>query len=56
MRNLTRLGLVADGQVTDFLNVGIGSVRTGIFNVADVVVVMGLAVLVLSATRAAAAK
>jgi signal peptidase II len=29
-----------DGAVTDFLNVGIGSLRTGIFNVADVIVMM----------------
>ncbi len=41
--------LLQDGQVTDFLNVGVGSVRTGIFNVADVVGLIGLAVLVLSA-------
>jgi len=27
--------------VTDFLNVGIGSLRTGIFNVADVIVMIG---------------
>jgi signal peptidase II len=30
-----------DGMVTDFLNVGIGSLRTGIFNVADAIVMMG---------------
>lgn len=30
-----------DGLVTDFLNVGIGPVRTGIFNVADVAVTFG---------------
>jgi signal peptidase II len=30
-----------DGVVTDFLNVGIGSLRTGIFNVADAIVMMG---------------
>jgi signal peptidase II len=30
-----------DGVVTDFLNVGIGSLRTGIFNVADVIVMIG---------------
>jgi signal peptidase II len=29
-----------DGVVTDFLNLGIGSLRTGIFNVADVIVMM----------------
>ena len=34
-----------DGVVTDFLNVGLGSVRTGIFNVADVVGVAGMLVL-----------
>jgi signal peptidase II len=31
------------GQVTDFLNVGIGPLRTGIFNVADFVLLIGLA-------------
>jgi len=41
--------LLQDGHVTDFLNVGFGPLRTGIFNVADVVGVIGLAVLVLSA-------
>lgn len=30
-----------DGRVTDFLNVGIGSLRTGIFNVADVMIMAG---------------
>lgn len=30
-----------DGLVTDFLNVGIGSLRTGIFNVADIAVTFG---------------
>jgi signal peptidase II len=36
-----------DGYVTDFLNVGIGSVRTGIFNIADVLGVVGVALLML---------
>jgi signal peptidase II len=35
-----------DGRVTDFLNLGIGIVRTGIFNFADVFGVVGAAVLV----------
>ena len=46
-----------DGRVTDFLNIGIGSVRTGIFNVADVVGVVGCLVLLLAnrgATRRSA--
>lgn len=35
------------GFVVDFLNLGIGSVRTGIFNVADVAIVAGGAMLLL---------
>lgn len=35
--------LANDGRVTDFLNVGIGSLRTGIFNVADMVLMAGVA-------------
>ena len=31
-----------NGYVTDFLNVGIGPVRTGIFNIADLVLLVGL--------------
>ena len=44
--------LVYDGRVTDFLNLGVGSLRTGIFNVADVVEVMGV-ILFLLASRSA---
>ena len=40
--------LVNDGRVTDFLNVGIGGFRTGIFNVADVVGMAGFLVLLLA--------
>jgi signal peptidase II len=36
---------VAHGKVIDFLNVGVGPVRTGVFNVADVAIVAGLALL-----------
>ena len=35
--------LTNDGRVTDFLNVGISSLRTGIFNVADMVLMAGVA-------------
>jgi signal peptidase II len=35
-----------EGRVTDFLNLGVGALRTGIFNVADVVGVIGFALLV----------
>lgn len=37
---------MAQGRVVDFLNVGIGSLRTGIFNVADVAIMIGCALLV----------
>jgi signal peptidase II len=33
--------LLYDGRVTDFLNVGIGSLRTGIFNLADMAILAG---------------
>ena len=36
---------VAFGRVVDFLNVGIGPLRTGIFNVADVAIMAGVACL-----------
>jgi signal peptidase II len=39
------------GSVTDFLNVGIGSVRTGIFNVADMAIMLGAALLLYSELR-----
>jgi signal peptidase II len=43
--------LANDGRVTDFLNVGIGSLRTGIFNVADMVLVAGVALYFLGSGR-----
>jgi signal peptidase II len=39
--------IVHDGLVTDFLNVGIGALRTGIFNLADMLIIAGALVLVL---------
>ena len=39
--------LTFGGRVTDFLNVGIGSFRTGIFNVADMAILLGALLLVL---------
>jgi len=37
---------VAIGSVVDFMNVGIGPLRTGIFNVADVAIMGGVALIV----------
>lgn len=39
---------VARGSVVDFLNVGVGSVRTGVFNVADVAIMLGACVIAIA--------
>jgi signal peptidase II len=41
------LDRIAYGTVIDFMNMGIGSLRTGIFNIADVAIMAGAAILVL---------
>jgi signal peptidase II len=43
---------IAMGSVIDFLNIGIGPFRTGIFNVADVAIMIGVALLVTERWRA----
>ena len=65
--SLVGLGLVAGGglanwidrlvagAVTDFVSLGLGGLRTGIFNVADVSVMAGVAVLLLASRGHAAA-
>jgi len=42
---------IARGSVVDFLNVGVGTVRTGVFNVADVAIMLGAAIFVLAEIR-----
>ena len=42
---------VAYGTVVDFLNVGVGALRTGIFNVADVAIMLGAATILLPDRR-----
>jgi signal peptidase II len=42
---------IAYGMVIDFMNVGIGSLRTGIFNVADVAIMLGAGILVVEGYR-----
>jgi signal peptidase II len=44
------------GSVVDFLNVGIGPVRTGIFNVADMVLIVGVGLMIYHSPRAPASK
>ena len=43
--------LFNDGFVTDFVSLGVGPVRTGIFNVADLAVMLGVALLLLFALQ-----
>ena len=42
---------VAMGRVVDFLNVGIGPLRTGVFNVADMAIVAGVTLLIIESVR-----
>lgn len=44
--------LLHGGYVVDFINIGIGPVRTGIFNVADVAISLGMILLVFCEIRA----
>lgn len=43
--------VVNHGAVVDFLNIGIGSVRTGVFNIADVAIMLGLALVLFQGVR-----
>lgn len=47
------LDRLAYGTVVDFMNVGVGSLRTGIFNVADVAITIGAALLMREGFRSA---
>lgn len=38
---------INNGAVVDFLNLGVGPVRTGVFNVADIAIMTGLTILIL---------
>jgi signal peptidase II len=42
--------LLNEGHVIDFLNIGLGGVRTAIFNIADVVILLGAFLLLLSSS------
>ena len=42
---------IARGSVVDFLNVGVGPVRTGVFNVADAAIMLGAAIFALAEFR-----
>ncbi len=38
--------VVNNGAVVDFINIGLGSLRTGIFNIADVAIMVGIAIVI----------
>lgn len=40
-----------DGKVVDFMNMGLGSLRTGVFNVADLAILAGIGVLMIIGWR-----
>jgi len=42
---------IARGRVVDFLNIGVGPARTGVFNVADTAIMLGAAIFVLAEFR-----
>ena len=42
---------VNEGYVVDFINLGAGSLRTGIFNVADIAIVVGASLLCVQSWR-----
>ena len=42
---------VHDGYVVDFINLGVGHVRTGIFNVADIAITVGVLMLLTQSLR-----
>ena len=46
---------IAMGSVIDFMNIGIGPLRTGIFNVADVAIMAGVVLLLVEQYRSRAA-
>ncbi len=52
--NLIDRVLREGGRVVDFMVVGVGPVKTGVFNVADVAVMVGVGLLLLAAGRRAA--
>jgi signal peptidase II len=47
---------VTRGSVVDFLNVGVGPVRTGVFNIADVAIMLGAGMIVIALARAPRAR
>jgi signal peptidase II len=45
------LDRLAYGKVVDFMNVGVGPLRTGIFNIADFAIVLGVAIIAVGGYR-----
>lgn len=45
------LDRITYGRVIDFMNIGFGPLRTGVFNVADIAIMLGAGILVIEAFR-----
>ena len=45
------LDRITSGKVIDFMNVGLGPLRTGIFNVADLAIMLGAGIVVVASYR-----
>lgn len=43
--------IVNDGSVVDFLNIGLGPIRTGVFNVADMAIFAGIAIVLYTQSK-----
>ncbi|MFT5236246.1 MAG: signal peptidase II [Shewanella sp.] len=43
--------VINNGAVIDFINVGLGSIRTGIFNVADIAIMLGVCLLIFTQSK-----
>lgn len=48
------LDRLTDGHVVDFMNIGIGWLRTGVFNFADVAIMLGAALFIVAEVRSTA--
>lgn len=54
--NLIDRAFRTEGRVIDFMNMGVGSLRTGIFNVADMAILAGLILLVFFGKKESSSK
>jgi len=51
LSNLLDRAMRTEGKVVDFMNVGIGSLRTGIFNFADMAILLGVTLMMIQSAE-----